>query len=478
MHKNSQDYSQFASPNASRESNKILFSDKTVKYLQPKEKREIYWFEGMIGFGLRITPKGSKSFIYSYRHDGHSRMMTLGRYPKLSLAEAREEYAKSARKFELGEDPAESKVISNITDREMPTVREFVKQYLKHCRMTGKKTWKEDERVFKKDILPILGRKKLDKVAKREIRHILNKIVERGSAGMADHTLAYVRRLFNVAEEWDLITYNPCRGLKKTQPKRSRERVLSTKEIWKFWHGLDDCDLFPVLRLALKFVLCTYTRPGETIDAMWSHIDRKHGLWVIPESMTKNGSEHRLPINDMALKIIDEVFPLTGASDFVFGSTRQIKPSEVPETNLKKLTRCALSQGLRLNRKKYIDIDQRFTPHDLRRTAATITVALGCPVDWVERLLNHTKGTLIRVYNRYSYELEKRTGSEILGYAINRIVSCDSLLDVPSLEELRREVNAKGLLYKHFSPKETVQPSQRFEGNISCGITYKISGLF
>ncbi len=472
MHKIAERYSEFASPNASPDRNKIHFTDKSVKHLKPKEKREIYWFEGMIGFGVRVTPKGTKSFVYTYRFDGIQKMMTIGRYPKLSLAKAREEYSISASKYELGEDPAESKVLANIRERETPTVKELISQYLEYCISKRKKTWKEDQRVFEKDVIPVIGHIRINKVTKRHIRFILSDILNRGSPGMHDHTLVYLRHLFNVAEEWDYILSNPCKGIKKIKPRQSRQRVLSTKEIWKFWHGLDQCDLIPIVKLALKFTLCTYTRSGETINAMWDHFDPDSALWTIPESMTKNKQEHRIPLNGPAKNILKEIFPITGASDYVFGSTRHTKSKDIVLTDLKPLTKCALSQGLRLNRKRYIGIEKRFTPHDLRRTAATITVALGCPVDWAERLLNHTKGTLIQVYNRYSYDLEMRTGSDILGYALERIISCKTESEVPSLEILRKEINAKGLLYKHFS---FIKPSKpilnKFEVNITDSIT-------
>lgn len=470
-----------ASRDASRESsskhNEISFTDKTVKYLKPKKKRESYWFKGMPGFGIRVTSKGTKSFIYMYRHEGQARMLTLGRYPELSLAKAREAYAMAAAKLDTGEDPAEDKLDLNKIERENPSVKQMVSKYIEYAKKTGKKTWRDDKRTFERDVIPMIGRMKVHKVKRRHVSAVVKKIVERGSAGQADHTLSYIKRLFNVALQWGYVEFNPCQGLEKIKSYAPRERVLSPKEVWKFWHGLDDTPLYPVIKYALRFTLCTMTRSKETMYAQWDQIDRQDGLWTIPKSLAKNNHEHRLPLNQLALEQLNQIHPYTGASDYVFGSNRYDEPPGAPPSDLKPLSKCSLSRAVARHRHEEINITERFTPHDLRRTAATYVVALGCPVDWAERLLNHVKGTLIRVYNRYSYDLEKRTGMEMLGYALERIISCETIDQVPSLEQLRREVMAKGMRYRNFGQGQPQSGPSRFEADISGGVTYQIQGI-
>lgn len=484
MQENAVNNIQFVSPNVSPNvspkrqdlNRQIAFTDKSIRHLHAKEKRQTYWFDGMTGFGVRVTPKGTKSFIYTYRVDGQQRMLTIGQYPKISLAQARVEYAKAAEKVIRDEDPAETKLEFNQFSKENPTVKEMVSKYVEYAQKTGKKTWQQDKRTLERDVIPFIGHMRVHKVKRRHISTVINLIVERGSIGQASHTLAYIMRMFNIALQWGYVEFNPCQGIKKISTYKPRERVLTPKEIWKFWHGLERSNLCPVIKLTLRHLLCTMTRTQETRLSEWQHFDILNQLWIIPEELAKNGHAHRLPLNRLATDNLKAIKAYTGASRYTFGSTRHQNPPEVPPSGLKPLTKCALSRAIALNREEFFNIEKRFTPHDLRRTGATYVVALGCPVDWAERLLNHEKGTLIRVYNRYSYELEKRTGTEILCYALERIIACCHIDDVPSLETLRKEVHAKGLLYKHFSFGEPMKSvPQRFEAHISGGITYQMS---
>jgi len=105
------------SPSGSPKSEYIILTDKGIKHLQPTSKRRIVWAKGLPGLGIRITPKGTKSFVYKYGLDGQDRWLTFGQYPKIKLAEALRKYGEALEKVEVGDDPAEENVRINEANR-------------------------------------------------------------------------------------------------------------------------------------------------------------------------------------------------------------------------------------------------------------------------------------------------------------------------------------------------------------------------
>ena len=107
---------------------KIKLNELCLKNLKAHRKRTIFWFHGITGLGLRVSPSGRKTWIYMYQFDGRSRMMTLGRYPKLSIAHARLAYSKAAQEVELGIDPGKQKLRETKSDREAESIKFLCKK--------------------------------------------------------------------------------------------------------------------------------------------------------------------------------------------------------------------------------------------------------------------------------------------------------------------------------------------------------------
>ena len=456
MHKISHSNSRFASQNASQEqitrkiakSNYIKYTDLSIRNLKATSARIIYWFEGLVGFGIRVSPKGRKTWIYMYRFENRSRMMTLGTYPRMSLAEARIEYANASQKVELGFDPGKKQVEENIFQREADTVEDLLVKYIDYSKAKGKKSWRTEEVELRRDILPIIGRKKVHEVKKRDLMPIFHKmIVERNAPIGAKHLFAYVRRMFNIAVMWDMIEYNPCSNLKLNIKSNKKDRHLSPSEIHKFWSVMDDADAALVIRLALKFMLCTASRGVEVRTMEWSHLDENSWVWTIPE--TKNAKMHRVYLHGKAKEIINQVRSYTGGSKYVFGSMRHEKQPINKPTVLNPLGQTSLSRAINNNRKS-LDMEKDFTPHDLRRTAATLVTAMGCPRQWAKLVLNHTTSDITGIYDQYAYDWEKNKALEILDYAITRIVDCKSILEIPSLLQLREEIRNKNIYRREY----------------------------
>ena len=223
------------------------------------------------GFGVRVTPRGAKSFVYLYRFQGKARRMTLGTYadptpngtPTISLAQARVKLAQAQEKLANGGDPGAELVMQRRAERIAETVRELVDDCLDKWARPRKRSADEDERILKKDVLPSWGRRKATDIRRRDVIALLDGIVARGAPIAANRTLAVTRRMFNWAIGRDVLDFNPCYGVKPPARENRRDRVLTEKEIRALWKGLDDTTIANPIWLTLKLQLATAQRRGE-----------------------------------------------------------------------------------------------------------------------------------------------------------------------------------------------------------------------
>ena len=373
-------------------------------------KAGIIWEQG--GFGLRVSASGAKSFILMYRMPGDRtrRKWTLGRYPQITLATARRIAAQGREKIDKGIDPGAKAVARKKANREALTVTELVEEYLSKWARPRKKTWQEDERCLNREVVPAIGRKKAKDVCRRDIRLILDRIIGRGSPGMANRTLTVISKMFTFAVSRDIISDSPCKAISMPGEKGRKDRVLDASEIRSVWNGLDGAGMSEGIKLALKFQLVTAQRRGEVAGMEWKEIDSNH-WWTIPAEKAKNGMSHRVPLSRLALELLDEIKILSKDSPYLFPSPRGIKP----------ITGKAITRAV----KKNMDCFNvpSFTPHDLRRTAASLMTGAGIPRLAVSKILNHAETGVTAVYDRHSYDDQKRQALETCSRKLESILT-------------------------------------------------------
>jgi integrase len=407
----------------------IAWKTPSINALKPEPARYIAWSKDASGKGVRVFPRGWKSFILAYRFEGRSRMLTLGRYPTLSLASAGRRYADAERLLEKGEDPGVKVVAEKKAERGAATVAELAQQYIAHIQSPEspkkslaprKRSWREDRRIIEKDLIPALGSWKAKDVGRADLRALIRDINARGAPIMANRTLACVRRLFNWAVSEDLIPASPAVAIEAPGKEEARDRALDEAEIQAFWTRLDETDLPESTRSALRLILATAQRPGEVAGAEWSDIDLQNGWWEIPRSKTKNDRAHSVPLNGVAIQILKRLEKLNGADGWLF-----------PTRMGKQLRVDSLSKAIGNNRRVF-GIDH-FTPHDLRRTAATRMTAAGVPRDTVGKILNHTElGVTAKTYDRYGYAKEKVAAMRKWGRHLERAIAGQTATNVVS----------------------------------------------
>ena len=389
-------------------------TDRAVKLLKARSERYEVWDSSAAGFGVRVSPTGRKSWIYLYRFEGRPRRMTLGTYPRVSLATARAHYG-NARELleEHGRDPGAEKVGANRAHRDAPTVNDLVDIYMEKWAKPRKRSWKEDERILNNDVRPAIGRKKAADVVRRDIIEILDSVVERGAPIAANKTLAITRKMFRFGLSQDLVPHNPCEAVQAPAETKCRDRVLSSSEVKKLWRVLegDAVRMTPGVRLCLNLILVTAQRRAEVVSATWSDIDMATGWWTIPEEVAKNKLAHRVPISPVAKSLFKKAKQLSGDSGFVF-----------PNPSGKRHIRAdAISKAVRRNEAVF-QIDH-FAPHDLRRTAASHMASAGTPRLTIGKILNHVESGVTAVYDRHSYDQEKRKALNAWGRKLESITT-------------------------------------------------------
>jgi integrase len=332
-----------------------------------------------------------------YRFNGKARRMTLGGYPKMSLADARVELADAKKQLSYGVDPGNIIVAQNIENRESPTVADLVNIYLKEYAYREKKSAAEDERILLKDVVPNLAGLKAHAVKRTHVKAIVDNIAFKREAPIqANRTLAVIRKMFNFAISESIVESNPCSQIRMPSKENQRDRVLSDNEIGKFWLGSEECGITEPVQIALKLQLVTAQRKQEVAIARWDEIDDGDTVWTIPAINTKNGKLNRVPLSPLAVKLLLRLRSLSPNSDWLFPSRGKNLP----------ITERAIDRAVGRHR-ELIGLDH-FTPHDLRRTAASNMTMLGYSRFIVERILNHADQSVAAVYDRYSYDKEKR----------------------------------------------------------------------
>lgn len=394
----------------------IKFTAAKIKFLEGVRGKQVDYFDkGLAGFFVRVSQDGKKSFGAMYRKSGRLRRMKLGAYPLLTLGEARKEAIKVLRNVEFGLDPAAEKQ----EDRHAETFEQLAREYLEHHAKVKKKSWVEDERVINKELVPEFGKQQAKDITRRDVRALL----ERKSATapiMANRILALLRKIYNWGITSDIVESNPVYLVPAPGKEHQRDRVLTEDEIKRVWNAIDadaknaDDSHLKVKTLSagiMKLRLLTAQRGAEVMSMEWDELDIEKGWWTIPGEKAKNGLSHRVPLTAPALTIIREMKTTVGDdvdSKFVF-------PSPKGDTHISNPQK---ARG-RIQRATKID----FFAHDFRRTAASMMTGMGIPRLTVKKILNHVEREITAVYDRHSYDAEKRDALEAWAKRLMVIVS-------------------------------------------------------
>lgn len=371
-------------------------TDLTVRKLAPKKRR--YEILDGKGLSIRVMPTGAKSWIFRYMLDGAARRMTLGTYPGITLAEAREKHGKAMMGIQQGIDPGAELQAIKAKRKAVPAFNDLLDE-IWEMELQQKKSGAATRKLLEKDVVPAWGKRKVADIKRRDIVVLLDKIHQRAPI-VRNRVHGALSRLFNFAAERGVIDDSPCTRIRKV-PEKPRTRVLTDDEIKMVWEALDledkKIDIYRVSKLALKMILLTGQRPGEVCGTAKAELS-EDGFWNIPGERMKNGEPNRVPLCPMALDVIEQARAYSDGCDFLFQSS--YKPGQA-------MTRHALTRAV-ARHWSTMGLTEKFTPHDLRRTLRTRLAELGVDDLVAERVLGHKLQGMMAVYNKHPYDTEKR----------------------------------------------------------------------
>ncbi|MBW4056704.1 MAG: tyrosine-type recombinase/integrase [Proteobacteria bacterium] len=425
------------------------FTDKFIFNLKAKDK--MYQQREGGGFGIRVLTSGHKIWVFTYTFDGKRRQMNLGSYPDKGLADARTDYSAAysiLHDKRNPRDPQEERDQKHDADRKIReerrlalTVAALVAEYIEKHAKPIKRSWYEDERILNKDALVVWGKRKAADIKKRDVVLLLESIIERGSPGSANNNFKIIRKMFRFAVQRDILEHSPCDGVVMPAPLNRGDRVLNESEIKTLWNSLDTCHASLEVRTAIRLILVTAQRPGEVIGMHTSEIDGH--WWTIPAERSKNKKAHRVYLTDTALKLVGDKV----GEGFIFPCTDLKKDQAMGRLSISQAVGRNIAVPVLINGTPVFDATGKqvtenklgvsdFTPHDLRRTAATSMSQLGFMDEIIDAVLNHTKQGIIRTYNLNRYDKEKQQALEAWERKLNSIISEKTSNVIPMVRKM------------------------------------------
>jgi integrase len=419
----------------------VHFTSQTIKGLTAGSSvRTDYFDTDVTGFGLRVTASGVKTWVYLYRIHGRPRRYTIGRYPDLSLADARDR-AKAARNdVAHGADPSTTKVEL----RRAETFGELADLFIQDYAKPRKRTWEIDQGDIAHELRQ-WRHVKATEIKRRDVIALLKAIADRPAPIKANRIQSLIRKIYNFAIGRDLVETNPCTGIVPFGKEHRRTRVLSEDEIVQFWESAEAhwrAATGTSVGAILQLELLTAQR-GQVRWMRWSDLDVANGWWTLPGEFAKNGTTSRVTLNRMAVRLLRELHALGVARHAAINEGRARKDWAPKPMSVWVFPRRrpgkAIVEGddlpVRWTDNEFEQIRRasgakHFTPHDLRRTAAT-----RIPVDGpqearrfiIKRILNHADREVTAIYDLYSYDAEKKRAIDAWGRYLERLLRRTSL---------------------------------------------------
>ena len=363
----------------------------------PKGKRVERFDAGAPGLALRITDNGVKSWSAYYRLNGAHKRATIGPWPAVGVAKARERAREIKDQAKAGIDPKQAREAEQeANEDEAPgTFGAVAERYIKRECPRLKRGW-EVERIIRRELMPAWRDRSIVELRKRDAIRLTDALVDAGKPAAAHRLHEIIRRIGRWAARRDEIDLNPFSNMDPPAPKVIRDRYLKPDEIKAVWEAWDAA-AYPFGPLG-KMLLATAQRLNECARMQWPEIDRDNAVWIIPPERTKSGRETEVPLSSLALEILDAL-PRFTEGEYVFTTTSGERPVSGFSRAKARTDNLSGVSGWRL--------------HDLRRTARTGLAEIGVPQIVAEKVLNHAeRNVLVATYDRHEYADEKRDALE------------------------------------------------------------------
>jgi integrase len=334
------------------------------------------------GLQLHIPPTGSRLWRWAYRFDGKQKLMALGVYPDISLAQARQAADAARKLLATGVDPMDQRKADKLSRQQATdnTFQEVAKRWWAHW--SPSRSARHAEYVIRRlesDVFPILGDRPVDQIQAPELVKMTKAIEERGALDIAKRSLQTCGQVFRYAIAHGHATRNPAREIRPgdvlTARKKQNYARLDAKELPELLRHIEVYQGSSVTRLAMKLIAMTFVRTSELIGARWEEFDLDNARWDIPAERMKMKSPHIVLLSHQAVQLLRNLHTLTGHRTLVFPGERSHEKPMSNNTILKALERMGYKG--------------RMTGHGFRGIASTVLHEQGWPHEHIELQLAH-----------------------------------------------------------------------------------------
>lgn len=372
-------------------------TDIQIRKANPKEKP--YTLNDGNGLSLLVEPNGSKGWRFRYRFAGKPKMISLGVYGQVTLAEARKKRDEAKKQLAENINPSDARKSEKIALR-YATENTFyavaMEWHSSKCSTWSDGYASEILRCFENDIFPYIGKRPIDQIAPLELLAVLQKIEKRGALEQANKIRRRCGEVFRYAVITGRVKYNPAPDLAgaMNKPETKHFPFLREDEIPDFVKALNNYQGSKITKYATQLLMLTGVRTVELRLAEWSEFDFDNAIWEIPKERMKKRRPHLVPLSPQVITILNELKVITGYYPLLFPGRNDVR-KPISEASINKVI-------------EKIGYKGRLTGHGFRHMMSTILHEKGFDSAWIELQLAHVDKNSIRgIYNHALY-LENR----------------------------------------------------------------------
>ena len=375
----------------------MALTELTVKHLKPKDKT--YRTADSNGLCIEVSPTGGKQWRWRYYYLGKGQMLSLGKYPALSLSQARKKRDEAREQLEAGKYPAQEKKIQKLRKAHegANTFEQVAHRWLEiKSESMNERYSKQSLARLQRHIFPKIGRLPINDITIPDVVEVVETISKAGTIEMAKRMKQLVAQIFRYAAQRGLCVQNPASDLRDLLPSRAERHFacIHPSELPALLSKIESREK-DFTQYAMKLLMLTFVRTGELIGARWEEINWNTEEWHIPKERMKMKRPHVVPLSKQAIEILRELRTITGEKSFIFHSNSS-----------KSLH---ISNGTVLMGLRRMGYKNKMTGHGFRTLASTILNERGYAPDVIERQLAHEDEDKIRAaYNRAEYLPERK----------------------------------------------------------------------
>lgn len=429
-----------------------ILTERKIQTTKPAKADTLLADGGGLNLRILTDKNGARRYwIFIFQKAGIRRRLSFGSYPNISLAQARE-------KADLMRESLAKGISPSPDDSATPTTvdglfESFKEKYLARKRKDGGESAQD---LYDRHIAPRIGKTKLLELTPRHTTTVVDAVVKKGSIATAGIVLGLIKQTLSWAMRMDLIAHNPSEGLIKSDfgvKVIQRDRTLSLNELKTLAKQMAVFEKkgplgreanLPVVSLqtqaAIWVMVSTLCRAGELCGARWDHVDFENRRWVIPMENAKNAKAHTVFLSDFALALFQSLKLMASGSVYVMpvsDGTGHSNPKLLSKQVRERQTPVGESRGKkRIASSVLSTTGGLWTPHDLRRTGATLMGDLGIAPHVIEKCLNHSPDNkLVKTYQRSDLAEQTKAAFIDLGSSLSSALPEDLFSHLPKVSQ-------------------------------------------